>query len=110
MFFPLITGLITVIMTAHKTLFLALILLAGAASFPLLAQETEQDADASDSTAATAENPQEPQQGADEELILAEDETPENTEAAEPPVASNEDFNPSVQISEDLSVSFPVDI
>jgi hypothetical protein len=27
-----------------------------------------------------------------------------------PSVTNNEDFNPSVQISEDLSVSFPVDI
>ena len=47
---------------------------------------------------------------ADEELILTNTEEPEDTETPAPPVASNEDFNPSVQISEDLSVSFPVDI
>lgn len=62
------------------------------------AEEAVTEADASDSTAA-------------EDAALAEEiRAAEEAAANAPPPDPNEPFIPTVQISEDLSVSFPVDI
>jgi hypothetical protein len=73
----------------------------------------ESEAPAADAADETAEESGADDGAAPEDIDAAMAEEIRAAEAAAadaPPVDSNEPFIPSVQISEDLSVSFPVDI
>jgi hypothetical protein len=84
-----------------RILCLLLILL----SLPLRAAEPETAPAAEDEAAADADST------AAEDAALAEEiRAAEEAAANAPPPDPNEPFIPTVQISEDLSVSFPVDI
>lgn len=66
---------------------------------------------AADSDARADEGSAEPSESADIDAALAEEiRAAEAAQASAAPGSSDETFVPSVQISEDLSVSFPVDI
>lgn len=86
----------------RAALFLMLLMsgLASGAEPEVPASDTAEDSEA-DASATTE----------DIDATLAEEiRAAEEAAAAAPPADANEPFIPSVQISEDLSVSFPVDI
>jgi hypothetical protein len=82
-------------------------------SLPLRAAEPEA-APADDAASATGTAPatdeQNPDAAAQDAAIAEEIRAAEEAAANAPPPDPNEPFIPTVQISEDLSVSFPVDI
>ncbi|HEY0961828.1 MAG TPA: hypothetical protein VGE69_05675 [Pseudomonadales bacterium] len=67
--------------------------------------ETDTEAEAAESAEDEREASGDIDSAVDEEIRAAEE-----AAADAPPAATDEAFVPSVQISEDLSVSFPVDI
>ncbi len=90
-----------------RILCLLLILL----SLPLRAAEPEAAPAAGEASAAETETAADADSTAAEDAALAEEiRVAEEAAANAPPPDPNEPFIPTVQISEDLSVSFPVDI
>ena len=91
-------------MTRYHALLLALFFAATLpAPFLLAQQDAEPVAEAgTDNLPVNSE--------AEDDIVPGENTVVPAEPADDTPIASNEDFNPSVQISEDLSVSFPVDI
>lgn len=75
-------------------------------SLPLRAAEPEAPAAAEETPAADAAD----NAAADDAALAEEIRAAEEAAANAPPPDPNEPFIPTVQISEDLSVSFPVDI
>jgi hypothetical protein len=71
---------------------------------PLHAAESEQNTSEQEQNEPALQT-----QNSEEDPLLVEAAEAENTQQR-PPAASDDTFTPSVQISEDLSVSFPVDI
>ena len=91
-------------------LLLALLLPAGAvlAAEPAETAAVEADQRETDAPANGADTERPPE---DIDAALAEEiRAAEAAQAAAPPASAGETFVPSVQISEDLSVSFPIDI
>lgn len=83
------------------------------ASLPLLAAEPSPDAAPTPQTEDTpaSTDTTDTLSTAERDAALAEEiRAAEAAAATAPPPDSNESFVPSVQVSEDLSVSFPVDI
>lgn len=92
-------------MTRYHALFLALFF---AASLPAPLLHAQQDAEPVEETGTGEAAPADTE--TEDDIILSESTDAPAESEEDTPIASNEDFNPSVQISEDLSVSFPVDI
>lgn len=92
-------------MKARILFLLGMLLVSLSTSMALFAQ---QDTPAEDNSAESEQSSTPSEPGANDDIVTADAAPVADPE--ETPVASNEDFNPSVQISEDLSVSFPVDI
>jgi hypothetical protein len=90
-----------------------LMMLLGCGSLPLLAAAADAPATQQKPQAATDAKPAPPEakSTAERDAALAEEIRKAEADAASAPkAASNETFVPSEKISEDLSVSFPVDI
>ena len=101
----------------HIVFPLSILLLVTSAGVAVFAAETAAPANSADAEPqASADNDQTTEEMLAAEAALEAEEakkraaTAGDTTAASTPAPSNEDFVPTVQISEDLSVSFPVDI
>ena len=100
----------------HIVFSLSISLLAAGAGVAVFAAETAAPANSADAEPqASADNDQTTEEMLAAEAALQAEEAKTraatgDTTAASTPAPSNEDFVPTVQISEDLSVSFPVDI